>query len=199
MIRRVGVLTLLALLACLGTARAQATTAVLDSLMDTHGIPKPLLDQFAKAYDESWVVFGSGFHQNFYFLPRTIKTTPAGTKTVWGVNLQGGDSDDWLSSRAAIVEQRRESYGDAARYDEYLLTRIQWEIDCPGQRARIVELADYDEDGRVIWSTIVGGPLEPPVPDSNGEGLLQAFCHPQSRITFRDVVSTPMGTPVSAR
>jgi hypothetical protein len=164
--------------------------------MDTQGIPKPLLDTYAKAYTENWVVFGGGYHQYYCFIPRTIQTTARGTKTVWGVNLQNADSTDWLSSRAAVSEIRQPIHGDPNRYAKYLLTKLQWEVDCASQRTRIVQILDYDEDGSVIWSAQVAEKLEVPVPDSNGEGLLRALCDENDRITFQDLVNTPWGVPV---
>jgi hypothetical protein len=187
---------LMVALMCPRGAHAQSTEGVLDSLMDTQNIPKPLLHEFAKAYEEDWVVFGSGLHQNYFFLPRTIQDTAHGTKTVWGVNLQGADSTDWLSSRAAMIEQQRRR-GDPDRYDKYLLTKVQWEVDCSHHRARIVQIIDYDENGNVLWSSRIQGELEEPEHDSNGEGLVRAFCDPGTRITFRDLVNTPLGMPVA--
>jgi len=179
-------------------ARACGPTAsALDSLIDTADIPKPMLATFERAYIENWVVFGSGYHQNFFFLPRTIRTTARGTKTVWGVNVQGADPDGWLTARAAIIEQRSKLGADAKPYARYLLTKVQWEIDCDGQRMRMVQLVDCDDTGKAIWSGRYTDKLEKPVAGSNGDNLVRTFCEPKLRITFRDVVNTPMGQPVS--
>jgi hypothetical protein len=189
---------LICVLNCSAAAHAHATGAALDSLIDTTDIPKPLLATFERAYDEKWVVFGGGFKQNYFLLPRTIKATTRGTKTVWGVNVQGSDGGNWYSARAAIIQQRSQAGGDAAPYAWYLLTRVQWEIDCAHGRMRMLQLIDVDESGKVIGSWRYDDPLEQPVPDSNGENLVRSFCEPKLRVTFRDVVNTPMGEPVTA-
>jgi hypothetical protein len=186
-------------LVCSAAAHAQSTTTPLDSLIDTTDIPKPLLATFERAYTESWVVFGSGFHQNYFFLPRTIHVTPQGTKTVWGINVQGADANGWLTSRAAIMRQRSRLGADTKPYARYLMTKIQWEIDCEGKRLRMRQLVDYDDAGKVIGASRYDDPLEKPQHDSNGDNLVRTFCEPKLRITFRDVVNTPMGQPVSAQ
>jgi len=197
MIRAARVVALLTILGCPVSVRAQDAASVLDSLMDTENVPKPLLYQFAKAYEEDWVCFGAGLHQNYFFIPRTIKATGHGTKTVWGVNLQGADSTDWMSSRPAVIEQRQRAHEDPDKYAKYLLTKIQWEVDCAGQRMRMIKMIDYDEDGGVIYSGQFDEKLAEPVPDTNAEGLVCAFCHPRTRITFRDLVNTPLGVQVA--
>ena len=179
-------------------APPQASAGVLDSLIDTAGIPKAMLATFERAYDENWVVFGSGSHQNYFFLPRTIRVTPQGTKTVWGVNVQGADPDGWNTGRAAIVAQRSKLGADPKPYAHYLLTKVQWEIDCEGKRMRMRQLVDCDDAGHVIWAGHYNDALEAPSAGSNGENLVRTFCEPKLRITFRDVVNTPMGEPVSA-
>jgi len=179
-------------------AAPQAPAAVLDSLIDTAGIPKAMLATFRRAYDENWVVFGSGSHQNYFFLPRTVHTTAQGTKTVWGVNVQGADPNGWNTGRAAIVAQRSQLGADPKPYAHYLLTKVQWEIDCEGKRMRMRQLVDCDDAGKVIWAGHYDDALEAPANGSNGENLVHTFCEPKLRITFRDVVNTPMGEPVSA-
>ena len=166
------------LLAC-GMARAQ-------------DYAQPVLDVYAKAYAENWVQFGGGFHQTYFYLPRTIRTTSRGTKTVWGVNVQsmsGADTAaDLSTSRAAIVKSRGGTSQIAEKYTTYLLTKVLWEIDCVHQRARILKLLDYDEEGNIIWSSEVTRKMEEPVPDSNGESLVKAFCDPRHRNYFRDIL-----------
>jgi hypothetical protein len=170
-----------------GGARAQAPS-------DTATIPDPVAKIYGKACAENWVVFGGGYHQTYLYIPRTIRTTEKGTKTVWGVNVQsmtGADSAaDLQTSRAAITEVRGNSHlGEATlqKYGRYLQTKVQWEVDCVHQRVRILQCIDYDEDGNVLLSFEVPGTLEDPVPETNGEGLLRAFCNPAHRNYFRDL------------
>lgn len=176
--------TLLLLLAP-AAANAQAGTA---------SVSEPLTQMYAKALVENWVQFGGAGHQIYFYLPRTIRVTSRGTKTVWGVNMQsiaGEDSSgDMAPSRAEVMEVRRSAHMDPEqleKYETYLLTKIQWEVDCVHQRLRILKMIDYDEEGGVLLSTDVNDKLEEPVPDSNGEGLLRAFCDPAHRNYFRDL------------
>jgi hypothetical protein len=163
---------------------------------DTLNIPTPVLDVYAKAYAEDWVQFGGGFHQIYLYLPRTIKATARGTKTVWGVNVQSMSGADTLcdlnTSRRAITKQREEAHfppEKLEKYATYLMTKIQWEVDCVHQRTRIIQFLDYDEEGNMIFShEMKSSKLDDPVPDSNGEGLLKAFCDPQHRNHFRDLL-----------
>lgn len=46
-------------------------------------IPAQVLEVYANAYAENWGQFGGGFHQVYFYLLRTIRTTARGTKTVW--------------------------------------------------------------------------------------------------------------------
>src|SRR5262249_25681564 len=145
-------LIILVALGCPAAARACGGGSVLDSYIDTADVPKPLLHTFERAFSEEWVVFGGGFHQNYYYLPATIRRTSRGTKTVWGVNLPGADDGNWVSARAEVMEQRANSGGTPEPYARYLLTKIEWEIDCAGRRLRMLRLIDCDEAGNVIWS-----------------------------------------------
>lgn len=162
---------------------------------DSTTIPEPFLREYATAYHENWVAFGGGSHQTYFYLPRTIRTTSRGTRTVWAVNIQsiqGGDTlGDFSSARRAVIKSREEAHLAPERlqkYATYLLTRVQWEVDCLRQRMRIIKFVDYDEEGNVLLSADTHEDMEEVIPETNGEGLLKAFCDPTRRNHFRDLL-----------
>lgn len=163
-----------------------AAGARAQELPDSSSIPKPLLEEYAKATVDGWVWFGGGFKQQYWYLPKTIRKTPRGTSTVWAVNIQEVDStNDWTAAREAIVAHYREQGMSTVGYEHYLLTKVQWEVDCVHQRSRVIQLLDYAEDGHVLFSGNSGDKLEDPVPETNAENILRSFCNPRLRVTFR--------------
>jgi hypothetical protein len=108
-------------------------------------IPKPLLDLYAKAVIEHWVWFGGGLHQNYWFRPGTAHRTKAGTTILWTVFVQEGDSTgDWSSGREAVIAERSKNHHSIEGYETYLMTTVQWEVDCSNHKERILQLLDYN-------------------------------------------------------
>jgi hypothetical protein len=158
----------------------------------TQKIPDPLLDEYAKGIAENWVWFGGGFKQDYWFCPNTIRRTAQNTFTVWSVSIQSFDSTgDWTSARRAIITQRKRARVATLGYESYLLTKVQWEMDCSHHMTRVLQIVDYDKEGAVLHSWKLTGEMEEPVPDSNGDGLLRIYCNPSQWKTFGELIGPP--------
>ncbi len=120
---------------------------------------------------------------------------------IWGGgDIQAIDSTgDWTSAREAIIAERERKNLPTAGYETYLLTKVQWEVDCARQKARILKIIEYSEDGGVLYSGNPKDELEEPAPETNGENLLRVFCHPRLRKTFRELLGPlpPSPAPTS--
>ncbi|HTR96483.1 MAG TPA: surface-adhesin E family protein [Candidatus Acidoferrales bacterium] len=170
-----------------GLALASPVAARAQEPQDTTAnIPQPLLDQYATAVHENWVYFGGGGHEHYWFIPRTIKRTPRGTSTVWTVGIQSLDSTNtYTSAREAVIADRERNGQSSSEYANYLMTRTKWEIDCVHQRLRILRVLQYADDGSVIHQGDTHEKFEDPIPGTNGEHMLEVFCHPKKWRTFR--------------
>jgi len=181
-----------ALTICLLLVASAASALAQEAPDSTANIPEPFLKEYGRAVLENWVYFGGGFKQSYWFLPNTVRRTARGTSTVWSVSIQAPDSTgDWSSAREAIIAARERENVPTARYETYLLTKLQWEVDCAHQKLRIIQVYDYNEEGEVIYSGKSKSELEEQIPDTNGENLVRVFCHPALRRTFDQLLGLP--------